>query len=211
MTELTQVLSMKNLEISPNAATFFTQPEVIVNPVTGDRMTILQPSHQNQGNYAKICFELPPGAKGSPLHYHTRMDETFTVLKGCLEMEVGKKGDRRILQAGESLTVPSLMHHSFCNRSNDWVTFTTENRPAGGFERFIRGMYGLAIDGKVNSEGMPTNLLQLAILLKHSDTVPVGVSRVVFNTVINILVWFGQIFKVEQYLSKYWDNQHSAE
>lgn len=65
--------------------------ETITNPVKGDRMTILQPAHESQGRYAKICFDLPPGAQGSPLHYHTEMDETFTVLKGCLTMEVGQK------------------------------------------------------------------------------------------------------------------------
>ncbi len=197
---------MTSPDFSTSEETFLTKPEPIVNPVTGDRMTILHPSHQNHGAYAKICFDLPAGAKGSPLHYHTSMDETFTVLKGCLEMEVGRKGYRRSLQAGESLQVPALMHHSFCNTSNNWVTFTTENRPAAGFERFLRGLYGLAIDGKVNAEGMPTNLLQLAVLLKYSDTVPVGLSPILFNSVINTLVWVAQLLNVERSLLKYWHN-----
>ncbi|MEA5616611.1 cupin domain-containing protein [Cronbergia sp. UHCC 0137] len=179
--------------------------EIIVNPVTGDRMTILHPSRQSGGDYAKICFDLPPGAKGSPLHYHTTMDEAFTVIKGCLDMEVGKKGNRRILQPGESVHVPALTPHSFCNTSDDWVTFTTENRPAAGFERFIRGLYGLAIDHKVNSEGMPTNLLQLAVLLKQADTVPVGVPIILFSLLINTLVGVGKFLKVEGSLYKYWD------
>ncbi|NJL80702.1 MAG: cupin domain-containing protein [Richelia sp. RM2_1_2] len=178
--------------------------ETIVNPVTGDRMTILHPSHQSQGNYAKIRFDLPPGAKGSPLHYHTEMDETFTVIEGCLEMEVGQKGNRRTLQPGESLHVPPGMHHSFCNASDDWVTFMTENLPAAGFEQFIRGMYGLAIDGKVNSEGMPTNLLQFAMLLKLSDTIPVGIRAILFSSIINTLVWVAQVCDVDDSLVKYW-------
>ncbi len=66
------------------------QFEEINNPATGDHMMILQSSQTNQG-YAKIQFNLPPGAKGSPLHYHTRMSETFTVVEGELEMEVGGK------------------------------------------------------------------------------------------------------------------------
>jgi quercetin dioxygenase-like cupin family protein len=189
---------------SPQSTAELTNPEIIVNPVTGDRMTILYPSHQSQSGYAKIQFDLPPGAKGSPLHYHTEMEETFTVLEGCLEMELGRKGIRRNLRSGESVHVPAGMHHSFCNTSQDWVTFTTENRPAAGFERFIRGLYGLAIDGKVNSEGMPTNLLQLAVLLKLSDTVPVGVPLLLFKRLINALVWVAQIFKVETSLLKYW-------
>lgn len=190
---------MTNSNFSSTEAT-----ELIVNPVTGDRMTILHSSHQSHGDYAKIQFDLPPGAKGSPLHYHRAMDETFTVLKGCLEMEVGSKGNRRTLQAGDSVIVPALTHHSFCNTSDDWVTFTTENRPAAGFERFIRGLYGLAIDGKVNSEGMPTNLLQMAILLKQADTVPVGVPMVIFSLMINTLVGVARLWNLDKSLAKYW-------
>lgn len=189
---------------SPQSTAKLTKPEIIVNPVTGDRMTILYPSHQSQGGYAKIQFDLPPGAKGSPLHYHTEMEETFTVLEGCLEMEVGRKGIRRTLRSGESVHVPAGMHHSFGNTSQDWVTFTTENRPAAGFEQFIRGLYGLAIDGKVNPEGMPANLLQLAILLKLSDTVPVGIPPLLFQLLINSLVWVAQSFRIETSLLKYW-------
>lgn len=197
---------------APQSTAELTTPEIIVNPVTGDRMTIFHPSRQSQGGYAKIQFELPPGAKGSPLHYHTDMEETFTVLEGCLEMEVGRKGIRRNLKAGESVLVPAGMHHSFCNTSHDWVTFTTENRPAAGFERFIRGLYGLAIDGKVNPEGMPTNLLQLAILLKLSDTVPVGIPPLLFKLLVNSLVWVAQIFSVETSLLKYWhENERGLE
>lgn len=181
-----------------------TSPETIVNPVTGDCMTFLHSSQESQGNYVKIRFDLPPGAKGSPLHFHTAMDETFTVLEGCLDMEIGQKGNWRKLQPGESVLVPAGMHHSFCNNSQDWVTFTTENQPATGFEQFIRGLYGLAIDGKVNFEGMPTNLLQLAILLKLADTIPVGIPPFIFRLLINALVGISRIFDVERSLFKYW-------
>lgn len=184
--------------------------EIITNPVTGDRMTILQPAHASQGHDVKICFDLPPGAKGSPLHYHTEMHETFTVLKGCLTMEVGQKGNVRLLQAGESLQVPPGMPHSFCNTSSDWVTFTTENSPATGFEQFIRGLYGLAIDGQVNAEGMPTNLLQLAVLLKLSDTIPVGMPPALFQALINALVWIARQFQVETSLLKYWPQRQAG-
>lgn len=189
---------------SPLSAPELSSPDTIVNPVTGDRMTFLHTSQQSQGTYAKISFDLPPGAEGSPLHYHTAMDETFTVIKGCLAMEVGKKDQWRSVQAGETVRVPAGMHHSFCNRSNDWVTFTTENRPSQGFEEFIRGLYGLAIDGKVNAAGMPTNLLQFALLLKKSDTIPVGVPPLLLGLVINSLVWVGKVFRVERSLTKYW-------
>lgn len=180
------------------------QPEVIVNPVTGDRMTIIQSSLDNEGKYAKIRFNLPPGAKGSPLHYHSHMSETFTVLEGCLEMEVGHQGNWRTLTAGDSVFVPAGVHHSFRNSSSAWVTFTSENSPAVGFEQFIQGMYGLATDGKVNHEGMPTNLLQLALLLKKADTILVGPPVFIQKLLINSLVQIGNWWGVERSLIKYW-------
>ncbi|MGB7442881.1 MAG: hypothetical protein WA919_17595 [Coleofasciculaceae cyanobacterium] len=70
----------------------------------------------------------------------------------------------------------------------------------------IRGLYGLAIDGKVNQEGIPTNLLQFAVLLKLSDTVPAGIPAILFNLVINVLVGIAQVFNVETSLLKYWRN-----
>lgn len=187
---------------SPNSSN--AKPETIVNPVTGDRMTILDASTDNLGKYVKIRFDLPPGAKGSPLHYHSQMSETFTVLEGCLSIELGETGNRRNMLSGESIVVPAGVHHSFCNASGDWVAFTTENTPAAGFEQFIRGLYGLAIDGKVNSEGMPKNPLHLAVLLKLSNTIIVGMPPVVFKLMVNTLVWFAQIFNTNSSLQKYW-------
>lgn len=184
-------------------------PELIVNPVTGDRMTILHTSQTNDGTYAKFRFDLPPGASGSPLHYHTTMSETFTVMAGSLDMEVGRKGNRRTLLAGDSLHVPAGMHHSFRNASDEWVTFTSENRPAAGFERFIRGMFGLAIDGKVNHEGMPTNLLHLALLVQQGDIIFVGLPLTVQTIVIGSLVWLAHRLNAEQALLKYWNRDRS--
>lgn len=188
-----------------NPSIALESPELIVNPVTGDRMTILHSSRTSGGAYAKFRFDLPPGASGSPLHYHTRMSETFTVLAGCLDMEVGRKGNRRTLQAGESLHVPAGMHHSFRNASDEWVTFTSENRPAAGFERFIRGMFGLATDGKVNHEGMPTNLLHLALLLKHGDITLVGLPLTVQTLMVGTLVQIAHLLRAERSLLKYWN------
>lgn len=72
-----------------------TKMETIVNPVTGDLMTFVQPSYQHQGQYAKIRFDLPPGAKESPLHYHTKMDETFTVKRSGAKRQPPQTASRR--------------------------------------------------------------------------------------------------------------------
>lgn len=182
-----------------------SQAETIFNPVTGDRLTFI--TKRADLDYIKIRFDLPPGAKGSPLHYHSTMVETFTVLQGRLDLEIGYPASHLSLVAGESVRVEPGTHHSFCNNSNYWVSFTTENNPAQGFEKFVRGLYGLAIDGKVNLAGMPTNILQFVLLIKHGDVIPVGIHPLVFKLVLSLLVRVGGLFGVERSLWKYWPNQ----
>ncbi|MBD2564029.1 MULTISPECIES: cupin domain-containing protein [Nostoc] len=89
--------------------------EQIENPVTGDRMTILCSTNDTNGEYVKFQFELPPGSQGSPLHYHDTKTEIFEVLSGSLEMEVGEKGNIKVLQPGEVLQIPANVYHSFRN------------------------------------------------------------------------------------------------
>lgn len=67
------------------------------------------------------------------------------------------------------------------------MTFISGNRPAAGFEQFIRGMFGLAIDGKVSTDSMPKNLLYVALLLQKGDIVLVGVPFVLQALLINSL------------------------
>lgn len=164
-------------------------------------MTVLPSSHPAQ---SLMRFDLPPGAKGSPLHFHSTMAETFTVLQGSLEMELGGAGQWQRLRAGESVHVPAGMAHSFRNTSSEWVAFTSANTPATGFNRFIRGLYGLAIDGRVNSDGMPTNPLLLAVLLQQADTVPVGIPLWLYRGLLSILVTVARLTGADRSLAKYW-------
>ncbi|MCC5641934.1 hypothetical protein LC607_02940 [Nostoc sp. CHAB 5824] len=95
------------------------------------------------------------------------------------------------------------MYHSFRNASDDWVIFTSEVRAAGEFEHFLRSLFGLAIDKKVNKEGMPTNILQFALLIKKADTIIVGPPVFVQKLAIGVLARIAQLLRVEQSLLKY--------
>ncbi len=100
--------------------------------------------------------------------------------------------------------VPPGTPHSFRNTSDEWVTFVSEVRPAGEFEQFIRAMYGLAIDAKVNKEGMPTNPLQLALVIQKADLVFVGLPLFVQKLIIGTLAQIAHLLGVERSLVKYW-------
>ncbi len=178
--------------------------EKIKNPVTGDTMTILQSTHESGGNSFKAKFTLPPGSHGTPLHYHNNLLETFEVLSGALEMELGEKGNIKVLMPGEVICVPAGMYHSFRNSSVNEVIFVSSVHPAGEFEQFIRAMYGLAIDGKVNPFGMPKNLLHLALIIQKADLVLVGLPVFFQKVIIGTLAALARALGMESSLSKYW-------
>lgn len=153
---------------------------------------------------ASDVVSLPPGSHGSPLHYHENITETFAVLSGSLEMELGAKGNIQVLQPREIIYVPAGMQHSFRKTSQDWVRFTSEALPPRKFEQFICSMYGLAIDGKVNPQGMPLNPLHLALLIEKADLVLVGQPVFVQKLLVGCLSRLAHLLGVERSLVKYW-------
>ncbi|MBE9189261.1 cupin domain-containing protein [Gloeocapsopsis crepidinum LEGE 06123] len=184
------------------------QASTMLNSVTGDRMTIFCTTQDSHGKSFKAQYVLPPKANGSPLHYHNSITETFEVLSGSLEMELGTKGNIKILQPGEIVCVPAGMPHSFRNSSNNEVIFVSEVLPPRQFEQFIRAMYGLANDGRVNQAGMPTNILHLAVILQKADLVLVAppLFMLVQKLIITSLARLAYLLGVERSLVKYWSN-----
>jgi hypothetical protein len=110
---------------------------------------------------------------------------------------------RQVLKAGDSLMVPPRVHHSFGNGSEQWVTFLSENYPAGDFLRFLRGLYGLAQEGKVNADGTPTHPLHLGLLLSYADTTLVGPPRWLQQGLIGILAGLGRWAGLEAELARF--------
>jgi len=53
---------------------------------------------------------LEPGA-GAPLHIHTSDDEVLIVLEGVLDVRLGE--DRRLVEAGHTISIPAGVPHSF--------------------------------------------------------------------------------------------------
>jgi mannose-6-phosphate isomerase-like protein (cupin superfamily) len=177
----------------------------IENPVTGDSMVVLQSTQESGGNSFTAKFTLPPGSHGTPLHYHNNLLETFEVLSGALEMELGEKGNIKVLLPGEVVYVPAGMYHSFRNPSENEVVFVSSVHPAGEFEHFIRAMYGLAIDGKVSPSGMPKNLLHFALIIQKADLVLAGLPVFVQKVIVGSLASLARLLGMEHSLSKYWN------
>jgi len=133
------------------------------SPTTKSKLRILVTTAQSNGELLKIELENQPDDQGPPYHYHPDQEETFTVLEGRLALRVA--GKEFELGPGESATAKRNEAHTFWNPGSEVVRFTSEHRPAHGFEGFITSLYDLDYDGKVDDAGSP-QLLQLMALFK---------------------------------------------
>ena len=153
-----------------------TQSRIIENPVIKDRVIFLETAAETKGRYSLLQVELSPTG-GNEMHIHKKFDETFTVVKGVLGVQVG---DRIIhLQEGETCTAYVGEAHRFFNPSDtEKVTFNVLIQPGStNFERSLQVMYGLSRDGLTNSKGIPTSVYHLGLLMVWSDTHLPGMGR----------------------------------
>ncbi len=148
---------------------------VFVNPVIGDKATLIRSAEETNGEYTLFQIKVVPGG-GNSLHVHETYSERFEVVQGELTLQLGK--EKRVMRKGESLLIPQNALHCFANKSSEPVKFKVEFRPAQpGFEKAIAIAYGLAADGLVNKKSVPYNFSHLAILVAKSGTVPTGLGR----------------------------------
>jgi quercetin dioxygenase-like cupin family protein len=76
----------------------------------GDEVRVILGSEQTGGGLTLVQQRSAPGA-GVPLHVNTKEDETFQVLEGSVEFQVG--AETVIAEAGTVVHVQRNLHHSF--------------------------------------------------------------------------------------------------
>src|SRR5450432_887209 len=139
-----------------------------VNPAINDAATFLQTSAETNGEFTLIEIELGE-SEGPPPHYHNAFSEKFEAKEGVLFLQVKK--EHKVLQTGESFTVPAGTPHRFYNKSTTPVKFHITLRPGhAGMENFIKIFYGLAADGLTDKKGKPNKFSHLAVALTISDS-----------------------------------------
>ena len=144
------------------------EKRTFANPAINDAATFIKTSAETNGEYTLMEIDLGK-SDGPPLHYHNAFSEKFQVLDGILYLQVGK--DKKILNIGESVTVPAGTPHRFYNETNDPVKFHITLKPGHtGMENFIKIFYGLASDGLTDKKGKPKNFSHLAVALTISDS-----------------------------------------
>jgi len=137
--------------------------EVLTLP-GGVEFEVTRSTADTGGELVELLFTLPPGRRGPPAHVHEHVEE-WDVVAGRLEARI--EGERRMLAAGESLSIPPGTAHTFRNSSDEPVRVRDRHRPAGRFEEFVRTEVAL-VAGGLHS---PAALLRMAILWdEYRDT-----------------------------------------
>jgi quercetin dioxygenase-like cupin family protein len=168
--------------------------EMWENPITRERVTILELPHQSPDRRAVAELVARVGAKVVGEHRHPRIVERFTVLKG--QSTVKRSGKTSILRQGETATIEPDVWYDWWNASNQDAHVRVEVTPGERFAHMIETFFGLARLGHTDAKGIP-NLLQLALCAREfSDVIvfrspPLPLQRPLFGTLAPLAHWRG--------------------
>lgn len=141
-------------------------------PVFPYQVELLETSAETNGNYVKMQVKLNNGAIGAPLHIHKYQEETYTVLRGLLE--VYYKNQWHLLPPGKSIVVAKGEPHSFRAVKHFDVVFENAYFPALQQENYIAALHALVIEDKIKKPQHFLSLVYLSMLwIKYKqDIVP---------------------------------------
>jgi mannose-6-phosphate isomerase-like protein (cupin superfamily) len=109
-----------------------------------------------------------PGGSAPPAHYHPAQDEHFEVLEGALTVDVA--GERRRLQAGETIDIPRGTKHRMWNPDAQPARARWETRPPGRTENWFAALAALQGTEHVDASGRPKPLPFAALADDYRDT-----------------------------------------
>ena len=155
----------------------------IVDPKTGDRLTIEKPGRETGGTFfVRFRGLVPAHSPGPPRHRHQTYSESFTVLSGQLTLDVAGRVVK--LGPGETATVPPRVAHTFRNQGDEAVEAILEVRPAAHFEDHLRTLYGLTRDGRMD----PINF---ALAMRLGESLPASLPVPIAHALVGVLAWVG--------------------
>ena len=166
--------------------------QVMFNPSTGQRTVFHQTAADTDGTMVQLEWMGGPGWGAGPKHVHRRQEERFEVLEGRIRSYVD--GQERVHPTGDVLVVAPGAAHTVWNDADGPVRLLVEFRPALASETVLETLAALAVMGRTRADGVPRNLLDLALVVHdYEDEIylerpPLFVQRAVFGP----LAWLGR-------------------
>jgi mannose-6-phosphate isomerase-like protein (cupin superfamily) len=143
--------------------------EVLENPVTGERIEVLEAPSDANGQRARMRFSLAPGGRIAGAQAHPGASQTFYVESGALHVRVATA--LRVLQAGESAVAPAGVVHDQWNEGDVPVVVIEDSQPASHALPFLRALFALAKAGETDAAGRPNLLMAAAIFTEYRDAI----------------------------------------
>ncbi len=138
--------------------------QTIENPVSGERITLIQTSADTDGELLEIELELSPDGAVPGAHIHPEQEERFEVVEGTMAFRMGLK--KVVAGPGDVVTVPAGKVHAFKNTGDDTAKVRVQVRPALAMEQLFETTVALAEAGRTTAKGMPKPL-DLALFVRR--------------------------------------------
>jgi mannose-6-phosphate isomerase-like protein (cupin superfamily) len=164
--------------------------EVFYNPPCRQKIVVRTAAADTDGERSVMDLYVAPGGFAADYHQHPASEERFTLVRGRLRVSIAGR-DVILDEAGQTVAVPPGTSHRFFSASENEMTFAVVefSRRAARFETLLlRELFGLAEDGKSDSQGIP-NLMQTSLTLReYSDVLrftgrPWPVQRALYGSV----------------------------
>jgi quercetin dioxygenase-like cupin family protein len=143
--------------------------ELYENPVTGERAVVRIPPTQANGHLLVVDLYVRPGGAVAGEHVHPGFTETFTVVRG--ELDVCRFGCQLRSGAGARIQIPPGIAHEFWNAGPEEARAVVEVQPGERLVELIRQLFLLAQDGRTDAKGRPRLLQAAAIGQEFADTI----------------------------------------
>lgn len=147
----------------------------IVNPLSGERITILE-----TGDALVWELLLAPGGRVPSSHTHPGQEERFTVIQGRMRFRVGWR--RLLAQPGDTVVVPPGKSHHFANAGPAPARVEVRTWPALGMADLLRTAAALATEQHAAGRALP-RLADMALFMRDFEAevaapvAPVAVRR----------------------------------
>lgn len=152
-------------------------------------VTFVETAADTHGARLVMEHRVQPGNASPPEHLHRQQVETFEVLAGRLWVRVC--GAETVLEAGDTVTVPKGVPHTFKNDGSDALHIRVTLEPANDAETFFETITGLKRRGLLPGARITwPQLLQMSLLISTYDVplagVPLWVQRPAFGFLGNL-------------------------
>lgn len=147
-------------------------PQVIENPVSGERIVIRRSGAETGGELLAFDLFLPAGGRVPAGHVHPAQEERFTVVEGRMRFRLGH---RTVLASpGDTVTVPRGTAHWFRNAGPGVAHARVEVRPAMRMQELFETSEAMGAEGHLAGTNLPrpTDLALFLLEFEHEVSVP---------------------------------------